>query len=147
MSLYEHGRRVAIVAGVRTPFARAGTLLRRFTAIELGGLTAGGIPSEVRSRRLGGVGEPVVRFDLVFDNFNAAASYSSPAAIRLLQGACGQSPHAKLYDRPDPGCQLMHQLERAGFAPQWQMNHDGAFGGFALRAWRTGACRVGRGDP
>ena len=43
------------------------------------------------------------RFDLVFDNFNAAASYSSPAAIRLLQGACGQSPHAKLYDRPDPG--------------------------------------------
>src|SRR5687768_1923578 len=38
MSLYEHGRRVAIVAGVRTPFARAGTLLRRFTAIELGKL-------------------------------------------------------------------------------------------------------------
>ncbi|MFA5939441.1 MAG: cellulose biosynthesis protein BcsG [Sinimarinibacterium sp.] len=71
------------------------------------------------------------RFDLVFDNFNAAASYSGPAAIRLLRGACGQAPHAKLYDRPDPGCQLMRQLERAGFAPQWQMNHDGAFGGFA----------------
>lgn len=71
------------------------------------------------------------RFDLVFDNFNAAASYSGPAAIRLLQGACGQAPHAKLYDKPDPGCQLMRQLERAGFAPQWQMNHDGAFGDFA----------------
>jgi len=38
MSLYEHGRRVAIVAGVRTPFARAGTLLRGFSAIELGKL-------------------------------------------------------------------------------------------------------------
>ena len=38
MSLYEHGRRVAIVAGVRTPFARAGTLLKGFSAIELGKL-------------------------------------------------------------------------------------------------------------
>ena len=32
------GRRVAIVAGVRTPFARAGTQLKDFTAIELGKL-------------------------------------------------------------------------------------------------------------
>jgi acetyl-CoA acyltransferase len=38
MSLYQHGRRVAIVAGVRTPFARAGTLLRGYSAIELGKL-------------------------------------------------------------------------------------------------------------
>ncbi len=30
------GRRVAIIAGVRTPFARSGTALRGFTAIELG---------------------------------------------------------------------------------------------------------------
>lgn len=30
------GRRVAIVAGVRTPFARAGTVLKGFSAIELG---------------------------------------------------------------------------------------------------------------
>src|SRR5919107_806483 len=30
------GRRVAIVAGVRTPFARAGTTLKGFSAIELG---------------------------------------------------------------------------------------------------------------
>jgi acetyl-CoA acyltransferase len=30
------GRRVAVVAGVRTPFARAGTALKDFTAIELG---------------------------------------------------------------------------------------------------------------
>jgi acetyl-CoA acyltransferase len=32
------GRRVAIVAGVRTPFAKAGTALKDFTAIELGKL-------------------------------------------------------------------------------------------------------------
>jgi len=33
-----NGRRVAVVAGVRTPFAKAGTLLRTMTAIELGKL-------------------------------------------------------------------------------------------------------------
>jgi acetyl-CoA acyltransferase len=32
------GRRVAIIAGVRTPFARAGTILKNLTAIELGKL-------------------------------------------------------------------------------------------------------------
>ena len=32
------GRRVAVVAGVRTPFAKAGTVLKDFTAIELGKL-------------------------------------------------------------------------------------------------------------
>src|SRR5688500_8687966 len=35
---YGNGRRVAIVAGVRTPFAKAGTLLKSLTAIELGKL-------------------------------------------------------------------------------------------------------------
>ena len=38
-TLGSNGRRVAIVAGVRTPFARAGTALKRFTAIELGKLS------------------------------------------------------------------------------------------------------------
>src|SRR3990172_7592204 len=36
MALSESGRRVAIVAGGRTPFARAGTTLRGVSAIELG---------------------------------------------------------------------------------------------------------------
>ena len=38
MPTYGNGRRVAIVAGVRTPFARAGTVLRHLSAIELGRL-------------------------------------------------------------------------------------------------------------
>lgn len=38
MALSRSNRRVAIVAGVRTPFAKAGTILRKFTAIELGRL-------------------------------------------------------------------------------------------------------------
>ena len=36
MATYGNGRRVAIIAGVRTPFARAGTALRTVSAIELG---------------------------------------------------------------------------------------------------------------
>jgi acetyl-CoA acyltransferase len=38
MLRYGNGRRVAIVAGVRTPFAKAGTLLKSLSAIELGKL-------------------------------------------------------------------------------------------------------------
>ena len=37
-TLGTNGRRVAIVAGVRTPFAKAGTVLKDFSAIELGKL-------------------------------------------------------------------------------------------------------------
>lgn len=37
---YGNGRRVAIVAGVRTPFAKAGTVLKGLSAIELGRLCA-----------------------------------------------------------------------------------------------------------
>src|SRR5919206_214960 len=37
-TLGSNGRRVAVVAGVRTPFAKAGTALKGFTAIELGKL-------------------------------------------------------------------------------------------------------------
>src|SRR5487761_2565739 len=36
MPTFGNGRRVAIVAGVRTPFARAGTVLRGLSAIDLG---------------------------------------------------------------------------------------------------------------
>src|SRR5918992_4540659 len=39
MTALDNGRRrVAVVAGVRTPFARAGTVLKGYTAIELGKL-------------------------------------------------------------------------------------------------------------
>ena len=36
MPTFGNGRRVAIIAGVRTPFARSGTALRDYTAIDLG---------------------------------------------------------------------------------------------------------------
>jgi acetyl-CoA acyltransferase len=36
MPTYGNGRRVAVVAGIRTPFARSGTAFRSLTAIDLG---------------------------------------------------------------------------------------------------------------
>ena len=36
MPIYEPGKRIAIIAGVRTPFAKAGTTLKSLSAIELG---------------------------------------------------------------------------------------------------------------
>src|SRR6476661_10988923 len=38
MATFGNGRRVAIVAGVRTPFAKAGTVLKSLSAIDLGKL-------------------------------------------------------------------------------------------------------------
>ena len=69
-------------------------------------------------------------FDVVLSNFNSAASYSGPAAIRLLRGACGQTVEAKLYDPAGDGCFVMDGLQNAGFEPHWAMNHDGHFGNF-----------------
>ena len=37
------------------------------------------------------------RFDIVFRQFNSAASYSGPALLRLLRANCGQTAQAALY--------------------------------------------------
>lgn len=34
-------------------------------------------------------------FDIVYENFNSATSYSGPATIRLLRSACGQRSHKR----------------------------------------------------
>lgn len=70
------------------------------------------------------------RFDLVFSNFSSGASYSGPAAIRLLRGNCGQPEHTQLYNPPKPECLVLDGLQKAGFEPHWLMNHDGQFGNF-----------------
>lgn len=70
------------------------------------------------------------RFDVVFSDFNSGASYSGPAAIRLLRGTCGQTPENRLYDPAGNGCLVMDGLQNAGFEPHWAMNHDGHFGNF-----------------
>jgi cellulose synthase operon protein YhjU len=70
------------------------------------------------------------RFNITFSNFNSAASYSGPAAIRLLRGNCGQGEHKTLYDPAARECLVLDGLQDAGFVPQWAMNHDGHFGNF-----------------
>lgn len=70
------------------------------------------------------------RFDVRFDNFSSAASYSGPAAIRVLRSTCGQTRHEDLYRKAAPECYLFNQLQQAGFTPEYLMNHDGHFGGF-----------------
>lgn len=70
------------------------------------------------------------RFDLVFDNFSSGASYSGPAAIRVLRSPCGQEKHEELYKKEDTACYLFNQFQQAGFTPEFLMGHDGHFGNF-----------------
>jgi cellulose synthase operon protein YhjU len=70
------------------------------------------------------------RFDILFSSFNSGASYSGPAALRLLRGNCGDTSHKQLYDPPSRDCLVIDGLQDAGFEPHWLMNHDGKFGDF-----------------
>ncbi|WP_114238244.1 cellulose biosynthesis protein BcsG [Dyella sp. C9] len=70
------------------------------------------------------------RFDFVFKNFSSAASYSGPAAIRVLRAACGQQQHRDLYSPEDAGCHLFADLAAAGYGVQALLNHDGQFDDF-----------------
>lgn len=71
------------------------------------------------------------RFDVVFTNFNSAASYSGPASLRVLHGSCGQTPHKKLYEGVDPQCYVFPDLEKLGYQTQALLNHDGLYEDFA----------------
>ena len=69
-------------------------------------------------------------FDIMFRHFNAAASYSGPAAIRLNRATCGQSSNDGLYKPVAESCYLMPSLKRAGYDINFAMNHDGHFDDF-----------------
>lgn len=84
-------------------------------------------------------GHPVWRrFDLLFRRFNSAASYSTPAAVRLLRATCGQPPHVRLDQPADPDCLLFEQLRHLGFDAALALNHDGHFDRFAERVAANG---------
>ncbi|WP_430390033.1 cellulose biosynthesis protein BcsG [Dyella sp. 20L07] len=70
------------------------------------------------------------RFDYVFKNFSSAASYSGPAAIRLLRASCGQDSHQDLYSSSPQDCHVFADLAAAGYDVQFLMNHDGHFDNF-----------------
>ena len=69
-------------------------------------------------------------FDYLFNNFSTAASYSGPAAIRVLRASCGQEAHADLYKSAPQQCYLFSQLASAGYTVQSLLNHDGHFDNF-----------------
>jgi cellulose synthase operon protein YhjU len=82
------------------------------------------------------------RFDLLLTRFNAASSYSGPAAIRIQRATCGQAPHSALYQAAPDRCYLMGSLERSGFAPQMALNHDGHFDDFLTLVQTQGRLNV-----
>jgi cellulose synthase operon protein YhjU len=72
------------------------------------------------------------RFDIVFSQFNSAATYSGPAVLRLLHGTCGQTPQGELYSGTSADdCYLFRNLAGAGYRPALLLNHDGHFDHFA----------------
>jgi cellulose synthase operon protein YhjU len=70
------------------------------------------------------------RFDIVLSRFNSGASYSGPAAIRMLRAPCGQTSHTDLYSPAAANCYLMPNLKQAGFDTNLLLNHDGHFDDF-----------------
>lgn len=80
----------------------------------------------------------LARFDIVFDRFNSAASYSGPAALRVLRASCGQPRHSALYEPAPEQCFLFENLAKAGFKTELSLNHDGSFDSFLQQIRRNG---------
>ncbi|MGB2078904.1 MAG: cellulose biosynthesis protein BcsG [Vibrio sp.] len=71
------------------------------------------------------------RFDVMFDNFSAATSYSGPAVVRLLRAGCGQESHSDLFKPAhSEQCYLFDNLAKLGFDQNFIMNHNGQFDNF-----------------
>lgn len=71
------------------------------------------------------------QFDLVFDQFNSATSYSGPAVRRLMRASCGQPSHDSMHTSEANQCSLMGQLGARGLEVEALFNHTGEFDGFA----------------
>ncbi|GAB3379031.1 cellulose biosynthesis protein BcsG [Spongiibacter taiwanensis] len=81
-------------------------------------------------------------FDLVFEQFNSATSYSGPALLRLTRANCGQPAHNALYQQVDSRCLLFEQLKARGYDEALVMNHDGKFDNMLERTRRFGGVDV-----
>lgn len=82
------------------------------------------------------------QFDILFTNFNSAASYSGPAAIRLLRASCGQQKQDELYKATAPNCYLFDNLAKLGFKTELVMDHDGVFGDMLLQLREFGSMKA-----
>ena len=66
-------------------------------------------------------------FDVVFDQFNAATSYSGPALLRLTRASCGQPSHTELYEDSPAQCNLFDSLAQLGYQEELVMKHKSEF--------------------
>lgn len=90
-------------------------------------------------RRFGLDTHPLWRkLDVLMTRFNSGTSYSNPAALRLLRGACGHSRHADLYTDAAATCYLGEQLKAAGYKTDILMNHTGEYSNFLEEVIRLG---------
>ena len=78
------------------------------------------------------------RFDVVFSDFNSAASYSGPASLRVLHGTCGQQRHQQIYEGEDAACYVFPSLEKLGYQTGALLNHDGIYEKFAATLEQKG---------
>ena len=78
------------------------------------------------------------RFDVVFTDFNSAASYSGPASLRVLHGTCGQQRHQQIYEGEDPACYVFPSLEKLGYQTGALLNHDGLYENFTATLEKQG---------
>ncbi|CAN5794928.1 cellulose biosynthesis protein BcsG [soil metagenome] len=128
-SFYEHekhrGLRLADPAATPPPFD---LLILSVCSLSWDDLAVAGLDDSPLLRRM----------DLLFRQFNSAASYSGPAVLRLLHGTCGQTPQAELYDPAAPECYLFQQLDRMGYRSSLLLNHDGRYDGFTDQLKREG---------
>lgn len=70
------------------------------------------------------------KFDVLFNNFNSATSYSAPAGIRLFRASCGQTSQKDLYALAKKECYLINHLSSLGFIPELMLDHNGVNGNF-----------------
>ena len=93
----------------------------------------------------------LARFDVVFSNFNSAASYSGPASLRVLHGTCGQQRHKQIYEAEDPSCYVFPNLEKLGYQTGALLNHDGLYENFGTtletKGGLTGKLLPNQGAP
>lgn len=114
---YEKGRRAEFPQGLSandTPFE---IILMNICSLSNDDLLA----SDLRNH-------PVLsEFNILFDHFNSATSYSGPATLRLLNAVCGQVDHDSLYDGRRPECEIMNRLDQLGYRQHLYLDHKGQY--------------------
>ncbi len=114
---YEKDRKAPLPAGLNAKDTPFDIVIMNVCSLATSDLAAAGLAEH-----------PVIsRFNVHFDRFNTATSYSGPATLRLLTGACGQVSHDALYDGRRPECEIMNRLEQLGFAQHMYLDHAGDY--------------------